>query len=47
MEFQSVETQYFASPNGKSKRGDNVVETQYFASPNGKSNRGDNVVETQ
>ena len=43
MEFQSVETQYFASPNGKSNRGDNVVETQYFASPNGNSNRSDTI----
>jgi putative transposase len=42
-----VETQYFASPDGKSNRSDNVVETQNIASPNGKSNRGDNVVETQ
>ena len=42
-----VETQYFASPDGNSNRGDNVVETQNIASPNGKSNRSDNVVETQ
>ena len=42
-----VETQYFASPDGKSNRGDNVVETQYFASPDENPNRSDNVVETQ
>ena len=31
MEFQSVETQYFASPNGKSNRSD-TIKSQYFAS---------------
>ena len=38
MEFQSVETHYFASPAGNSNRSD-TVETHYFASPAGNSNR--------
>ncbi len=46
MEFQSVETHYFASPAGNSNRSDNVVETHYFASPNENSNRSD-TIETQ
>ena len=45
MEFQSVETHYFASPAGNSNRSD-TVETHYFASPAGNSNRSD-TIETQ
>ena len=38
-----VETQYFASPAGKSNHSDNVVETQNIASPKENSNRGDTI----
>ena len=43
MEFQSVETQYFASPDRNSNHSDNVVETQNIASPKENSNRGDTI----